>query len=399
MRKTKKFCKYGLSLVTLLGLCMVSHSSHAKRLHRQHRPAIQANIGFAAQSSYEQTGVASWYGQGFHGKKTASGERFNMGALTAAHRTLPLGTIVRVTNLRNNKSVFVRVNDRGPYHGGRILDVSQAAANELGFLGQGSTRIKLETTDQRASLIAKSKESIVSDSANSSNSLELLFPRISLSANTTDTAVQNDPIMPTLPANSTRVMPRYALRLASFTGQKPAEVFQRMIQKKLGKTSTLRIQSEGKWFHLDVLSDAQDLRVVQANAAQITRKTELIPIILNLEQAEDIAALCIGTAVGLTETAPASGLGNITAEKIALDKAVIQPPLPEKIEVVTQNPFAKTAQLIEESAPSLPISPASTVQNSEQSNSVFIQANPMRQMSPIIEAQSGVDMTIEKPKQ
>src|SRR6185369_7315123 len=80
-----------------------------------------------------QTGAASWYGPGFHGKRTANGERFNTHALTAAHKTLPFGTKVRVTNEQTGKSVVVRINDRGPYAHGRVIDLSKAAAEAVGL--------------------------------------------------------------------------------------------------------------------------------------------------------------------------------------------------------------------------------------------------------------------------
>lgn len=82
-----------------------------------------------------QAGVASWYGPGFHGRPTANGEHFNTHALTAAHRTLPFGTKVRVTNKSNGRSVVVRINDRGPYVGGRVIDLSNASARALGMSG------------------------------------------------------------------------------------------------------------------------------------------------------------------------------------------------------------------------------------------------------------------------
>lgn len=93
---------------------------------------------------YEEIGTASWYGDDFHGKLTANGETYNMGSMTAAHPTLPLPSLVRVTNLRNNKSVVVRVNDRGPFAKNRVIDVSEKAATELGFKGQGTTEVKIE---------------------------------------------------------------------------------------------------------------------------------------------------------------------------------------------------------------------------------------------------------------
>ena len=90
------------------------------------------------------TGVSSFYGTDFHGKLTAIGEVYDMYGLTAAHKTLPLNTIVRVTNLANNKSLILRINDRGPYIKGRILDCSYGAAKKLDFLLQGTTKVRIE---------------------------------------------------------------------------------------------------------------------------------------------------------------------------------------------------------------------------------------------------------------
>ncbi len=97
-----------------------------------------------APSVSAETGLASFYHAVFHGRRTASGEAFNRHALTAAHKTLPFGTFVRVINLRNDRSVIVRVNDRGPLHKNRVIDVSPRAARELGFLAYGVTWVKLE---------------------------------------------------------------------------------------------------------------------------------------------------------------------------------------------------------------------------------------------------------------
>lgn len=92
---------------------------------------------------WDAKGTASWYGGRFHGRKTASGERFNMYALTAAHRTLPFGSIVKVTEVKSGKSVIVRITDRGPFHGRRIIDLSRGAAQRLGIIKAGTARIKL----------------------------------------------------------------------------------------------------------------------------------------------------------------------------------------------------------------------------------------------------------------
>jgi len=91
-----------------------------------------------------QEGVVSWYGAAFHDRPTASGERFDSGALTMAHPSLPFGTRVKVTNLRNGRAVVVRVNDRGPFVGKRIADLSQAAASEIGMMRRGVARVRLE---------------------------------------------------------------------------------------------------------------------------------------------------------------------------------------------------------------------------------------------------------------
>jgi rare lipoprotein A len=101
------------------------HASHASETHHS--------------KNHHQT--ASWYGPRFHGKRTANGERFNMYAMTAAHKTLPLSSYVEVTNLKNHRSIIVRINDRGPYHGKRAIDLSYAAAKQLGIKGTGPVQI------------------------------------------------------------------------------------------------------------------------------------------------------------------------------------------------------------------------------------------------------------------
>jgi rare lipoprotein A len=98
-------------------------------------------------SAYDQTGIASWYGRDFDGKLTANGERYDMHALSAAHTTLPMPTLVRVTNLENGRSVIVRINDRGPFVKNRLIDLSYAAARQLGYEQQGTARVRVQTLD------------------------------------------------------------------------------------------------------------------------------------------------------------------------------------------------------------------------------------------------------------
>lgn len=112
-------------------------------------PSGPAPTGSSNAKSHRwfQIGKASWYGSGFQGKRTATGERFDMNALTCAHRTLPLGSWLRVTNLRNRRSIFVRVNDRGPYKSDTIVDLSFAAAQKVGLLGKAQVRVERVSPD------------------------------------------------------------------------------------------------------------------------------------------------------------------------------------------------------------------------------------------------------------
>ena len=111
-------------------------------------PRSQSSLGASATQTGPTVGNASYYGKQYHGRKTASGERFNMRELTAAHRTLPFGTNVKVTNLANDRSVIVRVNDRGPFKRDRILDVSLEAARRLQMVATGVARVRIEPLNQ-----------------------------------------------------------------------------------------------------------------------------------------------------------------------------------------------------------------------------------------------------------
>ena len=124
-------------------------SAEASRRHTTHVSKAQKT-----KPNHHQS-IASWYGPRFHGKKTANGERFNMYAMTAAHKTLPLSSYAEVTNLKNHRSVIVRINDRGPFHGKRALDLSYAAAKELGIRGTGSVQITPLGRNQTLALLSQ----------------------------------------------------------------------------------------------------------------------------------------------------------------------------------------------------------------------------------------------------
>ena len=137
---------------TTLAMISQDNASHIDRvlgeLSRQHDGASSLErltaVASNSVSKFKQTGLASWYGRKFHGRKTASGETFDMNGLTAAHRSLPLNCYVKVTNKTNGKSVVVKVNDRGPFHGNRVLDLSYGAAKKLGITSKGVGNVAIE---------------------------------------------------------------------------------------------------------------------------------------------------------------------------------------------------------------------------------------------------------------
>src|SRR5260221_4804660 len=145
-----------VALVLILGGCAgVRHppgpagaaaDSSGKGIYKVGKPyQIDGAWYYPAEDwNYNETGIASWYGEAFHGKDTANGESFDLNAITAAHRTLPMPTIVEVTNLENGRTLQVRVNDRGPYARGRIIDLSRRSAQLLGFEGQGTAKVRVK---------------------------------------------------------------------------------------------------------------------------------------------------------------------------------------------------------------------------------------------------------------
>jgi rare lipoprotein A len=165
LRVDRRFRSAALTVtvvVALLGASLPSLASDTSSLYASRR-ATQCSASPGARLGADeplwarwQRGLASWYGSAFHDRRTASGERFDMNDLTAAHRTLPFGTEVKVRNPNNNRSVVVRINDRGPFTGNRSIDLSRAAASALGILGRGTAQVELlleATADKTSALI------------------------------------------------------------------------------------------------------------------------------------------------------------------------------------------------------------------------------------------------------
>jgi len=153
LKTTKEF-----TLVSLISVLLVYGCSSTSKSGKNNAQTLKAKNPYyevlgeryyvlKTSKGYEQEGVASWYGKKFHGKLTSNGETYDMYDMTAAHKTLPLPSTVRVTNLRNGKSVVVRVNDRGPFVDNRLIDMSYAAAQKLDMVQSGTTLVRVEALD------------------------------------------------------------------------------------------------------------------------------------------------------------------------------------------------------------------------------------------------------------
>jgi rare lipoprotein A len=161
-RGSRRHC----SLLALALLALASCAEHGTKAPTQQQATIPGyKVGKpyqidgvwyypAVDYNYAETGIASWYGPDFHGLATANGETYDMNALTAAHRTLPMPSMVRVTNLDNGRQIALRVNDRGPFANNRIIDVSRRAAQLLGFEQQGTARVRVEIMDAESRQLA-----------------------------------------------------------------------------------------------------------------------------------------------------------------------------------------------------------------------------------------------------
>lgn len=151
------FILTGCSELELASHVAKSHNTPAQGSFKIGNPYTIQGKTYRPQETYDftETGIASWYGPQFHGKKTANGEIYNMYELTAAHRTLQMPSLVRVTNLENGKSIIVRINDRGPFSRGRVIDVSSKAADLLGMKQKGTAKVRLQLLSDESRQVAE----------------------------------------------------------------------------------------------------------------------------------------------------------------------------------------------------------------------------------------------------
>lgn len=196
----------------------------------------------ASATGFEEIGIASWYGKKFHGKKTANGETYNMYAMTAAHKTLPIGTWVKVHNLDNKKKIVVRLNDRGPFIRGRIIDLSYAGAKRIGIVESGTARVRITSLGQATSYSKTTNKPIsfkpinylkgnfsvqVASFKNKSNALKY---KNKLSKRFNNAHIKA--------INSSKGK-LYRVRIGKFSNLKTAEAFNKKLRKKGFKKSLL----------------------------------------------------------------------------------------------------------------------------------------------------------------
>ena len=259
-------------------IAKVSKPTVAKGRYKVGTPYQIKNVWYypKVEYDYDETGIASWYGPNFHQKLTANGEIFDQNAITAAHRTLPMPSIVRVTNLENGRSLIVRINDRGPFAHGRIIDLSRRSAQLLGFIRKGTAKTRVEILAAESKAIAQRSKggytAVVPPIANNA-------PK-PLAVPTTNVSVKSLPIIPGTKlakqkvsniSNQNQPLKRSAINLskqsrsrevvqlpvtgseiyvqvASFRNKQSAESFQKVIAD-IGITGVYKALVKGKQFH------------------------------------------------------------------------------------------------------------------------------------------------------
>lgn len=199
--------------------------------------------------SHTETGMASWYGPGFHGKQTANGEIFNQGDLTAAHRTLQLPSIIRVTNLRNGRSVIVRVNDRGPFAHERVLDLSEQAAIILGYKSQGITKVKIEVLPEESRTVAQAAKQ-----GRDTRGFEVALNRHRTPNTKPATRAPHSytPISKQRVTRTTSISPRYYIQAGAFSQEQNAQRFSQLLSGIADTNVVSSLSSNGTLYKVRV---------------------------------------------------------------------------------------------------------------------------------------------------
>ena len=212
-------------------------------------------VPYKALTPYRQRGIGSWYGRKFHGQRTSSGEPYDMYAMTAAHATLPIPSYARVTNLANGRSAIVRVNDRGPFHSGRLVDLSYAAAYKLGYAGVGSTSVEVEsiTREEIPLIAARRRQAALAAAAPQPSAvppvaeMKPVAPVILASAS----PLPPEPAAPAAPIPVDAEAGGVYLQLGAFSGRDNAENFRvRVYQQLAWLNDSIRVYSRDGMFRL-----------------------------------------------------------------------------------------------------------------------------------------------------
>lgn len=211
--------------------------------------------------SYDETGIASWYGADFHDQMTANGEVYNKNELTAAHKTLPMPSLARVTNLENGRSIVVRVNDRGPFSGARVIDVSQRSAQLLGFERAGTAKVRVQVLADESKAIADAMRTYGGPKPTASTSYAAAEPVPSASASPVQTASIESPAarLPLPPLQSVHPVAEYVqlpvtganliyVQAGAFTNQGNAQRLQNKLQK-IGQTRIAEAMVKGVQYY------------------------------------------------------------------------------------------------------------------------------------------------------
>lgn len=230
-----------------------------------------------AVAPFRQSGIASWYGKKFHGQRTSSGEVYDMYAMTAAHPTLPIPSYVRVSNQQNGRSVIVRVNDRGPFHAGRVIDLSFAAAFKLGYVISGSTQVQVELLqpDEIAGLAARGPERAGAASPRPADAAPPRPPEPAVSAQAERAAGD------AAPAKPAAVAAGVYLQLGAFSARDNAESFRARVYREVGwLKDPIEILLRDGLFRLH-LGPYRDREQAGSVADQLRREIELRPVFVS----------------------------------------------------------------------------------------------------------------------
>ncbi|MDP1612710.1 MAG: septal ring lytic transglycosylase RlpA family protein [Sulfuritalea sp.] len=222
------------------------------------------------RAPYKARGIGSWYGRKFHGQKTSSGERYDMFGMTAAHPTLPIPSYVRVSNPANGRAVVVRVNDRGPFHAGRLIDLSWTAAYKLGYIGSGSTVVDVESVQPGQTLAAAAPPSGNPGTQNTPPA----------------PPAEEDPIARLAAAEPEPPLPQvqnargHFVQLGAFGNRDNAEALRARLTRELGELAgKLVVQSAGKLFRVQ-LGPWPDAAAAQLAGARLRESFGMTPVIV-----------------------------------------------------------------------------------------------------------------------